>query len=63
MKKSLSDDELWKKCQQSDSITPQDLGIEEMDESFYYTEGKRYIYRGNMNVLQYKMLKWLKSNN
>lgn len=52
MKKTLSDDELWKKCQQSDSITPQDLGIEEMDESFYYTEGKRYIYRGNMNVLQ-----------
>ena len=40
------------KCQQSDSITPQDLGIKEMDEQFYYTEGKRYIKRGDMNGLQ-----------
>ncbi|OLA03442.1 MAG: hypothetical protein BHW11_02775 [Clostridium sp. CAG:62_40_43] len=46
----LSDDELWKKCQQSDSITPQDLGIKSAQNSSdgitYLTEGTSYLQFG-----------------
>lgn len=43
----LSDDELWTKCQQGGSITPQDLGISypqnSSDGTTYLTEGTNYL--------------------
>ncbi len=44
---TLSDDELWAKCQQSRPITPQDLGLNSQQNSSngttYLTEGANYL--------------------
>lgn len=40
----LSDDELWEKCKEGGNITPEDLGLKNLNsnDSFYWTEGIRY---------------------
>ncbi len=44
---SLSDDELWAKCQQGGPITPQDLGLKSTqstsNDTTYLTEGTNYL--------------------
>lgn len=46
----LSDDELWTKCQQGGSITPQDLGISSPQNS---SDGITYLTEGT--YLQFEL--------
>lgn len=54
----LSDDELWAKCQQSGSITPQDLGINSPQNS---SDGTTYLTEGT-DYLQFELKTRIKNN-